>query len=166
MDLGDRTWVSQFFLKIDCKILTNSIQSGEFWMQPWTGLLMVLLASMEAFQWFNHRALPLPIFILAGLGLAIATNLNKRLGLPSISNRLGKEVINSVSPFSTSSSPSHVHSASSIPVSPTPSSPLKGTTPTGEIPSVDQPSKPVLPSFQSDCKPVRQSISFPIRRSD
>lgn len=42
----------------------------------------VLFGLSQLFQWMQHLSLPLPIFILGGAFLAIASNFDKRAGLP------------------------------------------------------------------------------------
>ncbi|NDJ17193.1 hypothetical protein [Myxacorys almedinensis] len=43
---------------------------------------IVLFGLSQFFQWAQQMTLPLPIFVLGGAFLAIASNFNKRAGLP------------------------------------------------------------------------------------
>ncbi|KJH72159.1 hypothetical protein [Aliterella atlantica] len=49
-------------------------------MKVWLSCFLVLFALAELYQWAQHLTLPLPIYILGGAFLAIASNANKRLG--------------------------------------------------------------------------------------
>ena len=49
-------------------------------MRVWLSCFLVLFALAELYQWAQHLTLPLPIYILGGAFLAIASNTNKRLG--------------------------------------------------------------------------------------
>jgi len=49
-------------------------------MRIWLSCFLVLFAIAELYQWAQHLTLPLPIYILGGAFLAIASNSNKRLG--------------------------------------------------------------------------------------
>lgn len=49
-------------------------------MRVWLSCFLVLFALAELYQWAQHLTLPLPIYILGGAFLAIASNANKRLG--------------------------------------------------------------------------------------
>lgn len=49
-------------------------------MRIWLSCFLVLFAIAELYQWAQHLTLPLPIYILGGAFLAIASNANKRLG--------------------------------------------------------------------------------------
>lgn len=50
-------------------------------MQIWIASFVVLFALAELFQWLKHFSLPLPVFILGGVFLAIASNYEKITGL-------------------------------------------------------------------------------------
>jgi len=47
----------------------------------WLSCFFLLFAIAELYQWAKHLSLPLPIYILGGAFLAIASNYNKRSGL-------------------------------------------------------------------------------------
>jgi hypothetical protein len=51
-------------------------------MKFWMTSFVVLFGLAELFQWVRHFTLPLPIFILGGAFLAIASNYDKQAGLP------------------------------------------------------------------------------------
>ncbi|OLP19030.1 hypothetical protein BST81_07355 [Leptolyngbya sp. 'hensonii'] len=51
-------------------------------MKIWVISFILLFGFAEFFQWASHVTLPLPVFILAGALLAIASNADKRSGLP------------------------------------------------------------------------------------
>lgn len=46
-------------------------------MRVWLGSFLVMFALSQFFQWLKHFTLPLPIFILGGAFLAIASNYDK-----------------------------------------------------------------------------------------
>jgi len=46
-------------------------------MKIWLACFGVLFAIAELYQWLKHLMLPLPIYILGGAFLAIASNYNK-----------------------------------------------------------------------------------------
>ena len=50
-------------------------------MKIWLACFGLLFAFAELYQWMKHLTLPLPIYILGGAILAIASNYNKRMGL-------------------------------------------------------------------------------------
>ncbi len=50
-------------------------------MKIWFSCFFLLFAIAELYQWAKHLSLPLPIYILGGAFLAIASNSNKHLGL-------------------------------------------------------------------------------------
>ncbi|WP_250121680.1 hypothetical protein [Chroococcidiopsis sp. CCMEE 29] len=50
-------------------------------MRIWLACFLLLFAIAELLEWVQHLSLPLPIYILGGTFLAIASNSNKRLGL-------------------------------------------------------------------------------------
>ncbi|MBD2313157.1 hypothetical protein H6G20_15925 [Desertifilum sp. FACHB-1129] len=52
-------------------------------MQVWIASFILLFALAELFQWLKDFTLPLPIFILGGVFLAIASNSEKIPGLSS-----------------------------------------------------------------------------------
>ena len=50
-------------------------------MKVWMTSFLVLFGMVELYQWFRDFTLPLPVFILAGALLAIASNYGKSPGL-------------------------------------------------------------------------------------
>ena len=50
-------------------------------MRIWLACFFVLFALAQLFDWLQNLTLPLPIYILGGSFLAIASNYNKRWGL-------------------------------------------------------------------------------------
>lgn len=50
-------------------------------MRIWLACFLLLFVIAELLEWVQHLSLPLPIYILGGAFLAIASNSNKRLGL-------------------------------------------------------------------------------------
>lgn len=59
----------------------NSVLVGLV-MQVWLASFLVLFALSELFQWMKHLSLPLPVFILGGAFLAIASNYDRRASFP------------------------------------------------------------------------------------
>jgi hypothetical protein len=51
-------------------------------MKVWIASFVVLFAIAEFYQWLKHFMLPLPIYILGGAFLAIASNYDRRAGFP------------------------------------------------------------------------------------
>jgi hypothetical protein len=51
-------------------------------MKVWITCFLVLFSAAEIYQWLKHFSLPLPIYILGGIFLAIASNADKQTGLP------------------------------------------------------------------------------------
>lgn len=51
-------------------------------MRVWLACFLVLFGLSELFQWMKQISLPLPVFILGGAFLAIASNYDKRAGFP------------------------------------------------------------------------------------
>ena len=51
-------------------------------MRVWITSVLVLFGMVELYQWMKHFTLPLPVFILAGALLAIASNYGKYGGWP------------------------------------------------------------------------------------
>jgi hypothetical protein len=49
-------------------------------MKVWITSVLVLLGMIETYQWMRHFTLPLPMFILGGALLAIASNYGKFAG--------------------------------------------------------------------------------------
>ena len=49
-------------------------------MKVWLSCFLVLFAIAELYQWAQHLTLPLPLYILGGAVLAVASNTDKRLG--------------------------------------------------------------------------------------
>lgn len=56
-------------------------------MKVWLAAVLLLFVLGELFEWGKQLSLPLPIFILGGLLLAIASNYDKRSGWPFSKNR-------------------------------------------------------------------------------
>ena len=50
-------------------------------MRIWLACFFLLFALAELFEWAKHFSLPLPIYILGGAFLAIASNYDKKFGL-------------------------------------------------------------------------------------
>jgi hypothetical protein len=48
--------------------------------QAWITIVIILFITVEAFQWVKGFILPLPIYVLAGAFLAIASNYDKGIG--------------------------------------------------------------------------------------
>lgn len=51
-------------------------------MKVWIASFLVLFGMAELYQWLKHFTLPLPIYILGGAFLAIASNYERRAGFP------------------------------------------------------------------------------------
>lgn len=51
-------------------------------MKVWIASFVVLFAIAEFYQWLKHFMLPLPIYILGGAFLAIASNYDRQAGFP------------------------------------------------------------------------------------
>ena len=51
-------------------------------MRVWLACFLVLFGLSELFQWMKQLSLPLPVFILGGAFLAIASNYDRRAGFP------------------------------------------------------------------------------------
>lgn len=51
-------------------------------MRVWITCFIVLFGGVELLQWFKQFSLPLPLFILGGAFLAIASNYDKLSSLP------------------------------------------------------------------------------------
>lgn len=49
-------------------------------MKVWLSCFLVLFAIAELYQWAQQVTLPLPLYILGGAVLAVASNADKRLG--------------------------------------------------------------------------------------
>jgi len=89
-------------------------------MKFWIASFLLLFSMAELFQWLRHFTLPLPIYILGGAFLAIASNYDRRSGFPfkHPSNEPTSPVMRSV----TQPQPSQLHSSV-----PQPSRPLSFT---------------------------------------
>ncbi len=48
--------------------------------------ILVLFVGVEFFQWLRGVILPLPLYVLGGAFLAIASNYEKGIGLPLVQN--------------------------------------------------------------------------------
>lgn len=51
-------------------------------MKVWLTCFLLLFGMAELYQWLKHFSLPLPLYILGGAFLAIASNYNRRAGFP------------------------------------------------------------------------------------
>jgi len=51
-------------------------------MRVWLASFLLLFALAQLFEWMKHLALPLPVFIVGGVFLALASNYDKRSGWP------------------------------------------------------------------------------------
>ena len=49
-------------------------------MKVWIASVLILLGMVEVYQWMKHFTVPLPVFILGGAILAIASNYGKYAG--------------------------------------------------------------------------------------
>lgn len=56
-------------------------------MKVWLYAVLLLFVLGQLFEWAKQMSLPLPMFILGGLLLAIASNYDKRSGWPFSLNR-------------------------------------------------------------------------------
>jgi hypothetical protein len=82
---------------------------------------ILLFGLSQFFQWAQHLTMPLPIFVLGGAVLAIASNFNKRAGLPfSLLNEWSKSPEPSVSKPTSELNPSQAPPVSSVVQSPKP----------------------------------------------
>ncbi len=131
-------------------------------MKVWIGLFVALFGLAELFQWFRHFALPLPIFILGGAFLAIASNSDKRTGLPFLSDSLANTLSNRLDTPQTPLRPITPPSPTTVS---SPSTPAAAKPPSPS-PMPQASKEPTLPSFQSDFSRFTRSISFTIRKSD
>ncbi len=134
-------------------------------MKVWIGLFVALFGLAELFQWFRNFALPLPIFILGGAFLAIASNSDKRTGLPFLSDSFANTFSNRFDPPQPPLRPITPPSPTATGTPSTPSTPT-ATKPTSPSPSPQSSKEPTLPTFQSDSSRFTRSISFTIRQSD
>ncbi|MFM5889046.1 MAG: hypothetical protein ACKPFD_20690 [Dolichospermum sp.] len=62
-------------------------------MRVWLLCFFVLFATAEFFKWLRAFSIPLPIYILAGVFLAVASNYDKFFG-----NKINQHLINSEKP--------------------------------------------------------------------
>ncbi|HEY9873119.1 MAG TPA: hypothetical protein V6D12_06770 [Candidatus Obscuribacterales bacterium] len=51
-------------------------------MKVWLASFLLLFAIAELYQWMKHFTLPLPVYILGGAFLAIASNYERRASFP------------------------------------------------------------------------------------
>jgi hypothetical protein len=51
-------------------------------MRIWLACFVVMFGLAEFFQWMKQLSLPLPVFILGGVFLSIASNYDRRAGFP------------------------------------------------------------------------------------
>ncbi|HEY9861748.1 MAG TPA: hypothetical protein V6D16_19780 [Candidatus Obscuribacterales bacterium] len=115
-------------------------------MKIWASTFVVLFGLVELYQWVQHFnwtvTLPLPVFILCGSALAIASNYDKRAGLP-FAFKLGESKA-IASPTPTVLAPAQ----SGIPV---------------QLNSAQKPLEPQLPNLKSQSP---RPVSFTIRRPE
>jgi hypothetical protein len=64
-------------------------------MKVWFASFLLLFALAQLFNWMKHLSLPLPVFILGGLFLAIASNYDKRSGWP-FRNEISQSQVNRI----------------------------------------------------------------------
>ncbi|HEY9296980.1 MAG TPA: hypothetical protein VIQ31_11515 [Phormidium sp.] len=64
-------------------------------MKVWFASFLLLFALAQLFNWMKHLSLPLPVFILGGLFLAIASNYDKRSGWP-FRNQISESEVNHI----------------------------------------------------------------------
>ncbi|MFB2838756.1 hypothetical protein [Floridanema evergladense] len=62
-------------------------------MRVWVASFLLLFALAQLFRWMKHLSLPLPVFILGGVLLAIASNYDKRSGWP-FRNQISESKVN------------------------------------------------------------------------
>ena len=149
-------------------------------MQMWAVCFVVFFGFAQIFQlidgslWLQDFSLPMPVFILAGVLLAIASNSNKRAGLPwrhlvksapapqtrrpaKVAAQPAKQSV--AQPVNQPASPpAHQPATASAPAAPQPS-PAPSPTP-AELPPA---SEPELPTFMAAPKQT-SPISFTIRK--
>jgi hypothetical protein len=110
-------------------------------MQFWIIGFILLLGGAEIYQWLKHFSLPLPVFILGGVFLAIVSNTDKHL------------------PFRFS-----LHEPDPSPAPPTKSSATP--TPSASSHAAQSSSSPNLPQFQQTKQTkLLRSISFEIKKN-
>ncbi|HEY9848495.1 MAG TPA: hypothetical protein V6D28_03480 [Leptolyngbyaceae cyanobacterium] len=51
-------------------------------MRVWFASFLLLFVLAQLWDWMRHLSLPLPVFIVGGLCLAVASNYDKRSGWP------------------------------------------------------------------------------------
>ncbi|WP_448570878.1 hypothetical protein [Trichothermofontia sp.] len=86
-------------------------------MKFWIASFVLLFGLAELYQWVQHFTFPLPVFILGGVFLAIASNHDKRVGFPgqrplSGTASLGMPPVKLAQPVSTVVTPSDMSPAS------------------------------------------------------
>ncbi|MBW4488889.1 MAG: hypothetical protein KME12_13970 [Trichocoleus desertorum ATA4-8-CV12] len=115
-------------------------------MKIWATTFVVLFGLVELYQWVQHFnwtiTLPLPVFILGGAALAIASNYDKRTGLPFALKFEESKAI--ASPAPTVINPAQ----SGIPV---------------QLNSAQKPLEPQLPNLKAQSP---RPVSFTIRRPE
>jgi hypothetical protein len=120
-------------------------------MPIWIVLFVVLFGGMQLFQWAEGLTLPLPFFVAAGVLLAIASNADKRAGLPWRSlELLGWRSV--VKPLGTAQPLS-----TATPV--TPAVPAEAAQPQAKR-------SPELPNLKPTPTPVQAPISFTIPKNN
>ncbi len=79
--LSDRAWAWLKWVKIGypAKVVALPMADG---MRVWLTSFILLFGAAELFQWAKELTLPMPIFILGGAFLAIASNYDKLRNLP------------------------------------------------------------------------------------
>jgi hypothetical protein len=118
-------------------------------MPIWVVLFFVLFGGMQLFQWVEGLALPMPFFMAAGILLAIASNADKKAGLPWRS----LDLLGGRSPAKPLGSGQPISSTAPT----TPATPV-------ESPQSQAKRSPELPNFNPPA--AQNSISFTIRKSN
>jgi hypothetical protein len=98
-------------------------------MRVWIASVLVLYGMVEVYQWMKHFTLPLPVFILGGAFLAIASNYGKYAGWsfqqqPESDSQQGQ--IPPIEDFADSPHWTHLNPSSATPM-PKPAKPLSFT---------------------------------------
>ncbi|WP_353933250.1 hypothetical protein WJM97_00515 [Okeanomitos corallinicola TIOX110] len=99
-------------------------------MRVWLACFFVLFALAEFFDWIKELSLPLPIYILGGAFLAVASNYDKIVGsyFSNVTAEILPEVPNEVPNIDLSTQPNQI--STSVPVS--------KLNPVAEIPQLPQ----------------------------
>lgn len=64
-------------------------------MRVWLASFLLLFALAQLFNWMKQLSLPLPMFIVGGVVLAIASNYDKRSGWP-FRNQISESDVNQI----------------------------------------------------------------------